>query len=100
MSYTKAALTGALTDPCPVCHLKPKLGIDTSGMHAEPTDGAYTICFGCGLVQVIRDGMRCALTEAEADWVFEKPELIISLVAISKMRAINPMRTGEIVREQ
>ena len=93
-------LTGALTDPCPVCSMKPAHGMNVHGENAEPEDGAVTVCFGCGLVQIIHDGMRCALTEDEADWLFSEEVLVAHIVAMSKMRAIAPWRTAEIVRGQ
>lgn len=97
---TQLVLTGAMTDPCPVCQLKPVKGVNLQGIGAEPTEGAFTVCFGCGLIQIVHDGMRCALTDAEADWVYNQIELVMQLLAISKLRAKNPLRTGELVREQ
>lgn len=98
--YAEVALAGAMTDPCPVCQMKPSRGVNVQGTDADPREGAFTVCYGCGLVQIIRDGMRCALSEAQADWVFEQPDMICSLVAIAKLRAQNPWRVGDIVRKQ
>ena len=93
-------LTGALTDPCPICGLAPVKGVNVFGEDATPVDGSFTVCFGCGLVQLIHDGMRCALTQEQADWLFNQDVVLYNLIGVAKMRAINPMRTSEIVREQ
>lgn len=93
-------LSGALTDPCPVCHLKPVTGICVHGSDPQAEDGSLLICYGCGLVQIVRYQMRCALTPEEADWMFERPELLHNVIGLAKMRAVDPMRTGELVREQ
>lgn len=99
--YTETQLSGAMTDPCPVCHLKPARGVNfQDDRPATASDGALTVCFGCALVQIIRDGMRCSLSEDEADWLFAQPALLMNVAAVAKMRAINPMRVGELVREQ
>lgn len=97
-NWDQRPLAGAMTDPCPVCNLKPKNAVSTHG-DATPDDGAITICFGCGLVQIIRNGMRCALQKGDC-WVFDAPDMVVHLVALAKLRAMNPMRTGELVRQQ
>lgn len=93
-------LTGALTDPCPVCGLAPAKGVNILGDSAQPEDGSFTVCFGCGLLQIIRGGMRCALTETEAEFLFQQDVVIYNILAVARMRAMAPMRTQEIVREQ
>jgi hypothetical protein len=98
MSSKIRVLTGALTDPCPVCGLKPKQGLCVAGEPDSP-GLSMTLCFGCGLVQVIRDGMRCATTP-EDEWLFHQPELISSIMAHAIIRSQNPLRTGEMVRQQ
>lgn len=98
--YAEAPLTGALNDPCPVCGLKPVKAVALHAEDADPSEGAVTVCFGCNLVQVIHDGMRCALTDDEADWLFDQMLLQNNVLAVAKMRAKNPMRVGELVREQ
>lgn len=100
--YSEAPLRGALNDPCPVCCLIPvkALNYGTPDDGANPDEGAITVCFGCGLVQRIHDGMRCALSEGEAEWLFDRMDVIQHVVMIAKMRAKAPMRVSELVREQ
>jgi hypothetical protein len=93
-------LKGAMTDPCPVCMLKPVKGINITGESPEPSEGALTFCFGCGLMQIIRGGLRCALTQEEADHMCGHMEVVEHLLALARMRAVNPFRTQELIREQ
>lgn len=100
MSYDTYPLEGALSDPCPVCDMKPVTGMNNQGLGAEPHEGAVTICFGCGLVQVIHDGMRVAPSKDYAEWLYMQPDFLRSVLAVSQMRALNPGRTKEIIEEQ
>lgn len=100
--YSEARLAGALNDPCPVCCLVPVKAVNYNrpGQDAEPDEGAVAICFGCGLVSRIHDGMRCALTDREANWLFSTQAVVQHVLSVAKLRSKQPMRVQELVREQ
>ena len=93
-------MSKSLCEPCPVCNLVLDHARHAAGVENEPCEGAYTVCFGCGLVQVIHDGKRVALTEDEADLVFDQPALLAAVLTICKLRAVNPHRVSEILAQQ
>lgn len=100
--YSSAPLSGALNDPCPVCCLIPVKAVNFGAPEqgAEPEEGAVVICFGCALVQRIHNGMRCALTEDEAEFIFYNAGLIEHVLAVAKLRSQQPWRVADLVRQQ
>jgi hypothetical protein len=74
--------------------------VDGGAPSPPDDDGTITVCFGCGLVQMVRSGIRCAIPEDDAEDLFSNPAVIAAVITVAKLRAVDPMRVSEIVRAQ